>query len=157
MIYVSKYLDKKTIIYFYDSFFYSYLIHGIKYLSHSGVVQINRILILQKNTLRIILKFRRNILMSKKFLKIRHLASRYVIEYRFLIHFIRACKQDLSSQLVDHIYQTRSHAQKLFKTHLFKTTRRKRSMFFTGVHLFNILKAQNFIPSPRVTSVSSSL
>ena len=58
-------------------------------------------------------------------------------EYKFLIHFIRTYKCDLSSLLVDDIYHHRSHAQKMFKIHKFKTARGPKSMLFTGVHLFD--------------------
>lgn len=137
MRYAGQYLDRETMINFYYSFFYPHIIYGIEFWGYAGVVQMDKILILQKKALRTILKLKYNDTVSDYFKKLQIMPIKMLFEYRFLIHFVKTYQENLSTLLVHHDHETRSQSLNLLKTHKFKSTKGQRSMLFTGVRLFN--------------------
>ena len=86
---IRPFLDSKTMINIYCSFFYPHLIYGIEFWGHASNCELNQILILQKAALRIILKItpRRGHVPSR-FNELKIMPVNMLFKYRSLLLYI---------------------------------------------------------------------
>ena len=132
---VRRYLDDKMLTDFYYTFFYPHLIYGLEFWGHAGKTELNRILILQKAALRIIMKYKPNEHISSHFEKLKIMPIDMLFKYRFLILFLKTHSSDDIEKLKPaHNYETRSSGLKRIQVH---NKRGERSLLSTGVALYN--------------------
>ena len=129
---VRPFLDIKTMIDIYYTFFYPHIIYGIEFWGHASKADLNRILLLQKSALRIIMKFKPRAHISSYFQQLKIMPIDMLFDYRFLILFLKT--QDLTSLKPTHQYETRSTHLRAIKV---KNKRGERSILSLGVKLFN--------------------
>jgi len=138
MRYIRRYFDQKTMIDFYYTFFYPHLIYGIEFWGHAGSTVLNKVLILQKRALRIILKIGPDQAVTHQFSILKIMPIQMLFEFRFVLHFINTYSQEnINNMIIDHKYSTRLKASNAIKTPKFKTNKGQRSMLYAAAKLFN--------------------
>lgn len=154
MRHLRKYVDKKTIIDIYYSFFYPHLIYGLEFWGHAGKSDLNKIFLLQKQVLRIILCMKRNDSVSKNFKILRIMPIQMLFEYRLVLHFIKAYNKDeIKSMLIEHDHNTRLKSSNALQSSSFKTNKGQRSMLFSAVNIYNQFLKDLIDLAPRVVKV----
>ena len=133
-----QYFDTKTMVDLYYTFFYPHLLYGLEFWGHASSTELDRILVLQKKALRIILKLQPNATVVSNFATLKIMPIRMLFKYRFLLHFINNYPSDTIKDLViHHHHETRLKASNAITTAKFKTNKGQRSMLFSAAKLFN--------------------
>ena len=111
--------------------FYPHLLYGLQFWGHACSTK-HRILVLQKNALRIILKLQSNATVISNFALLKIMPIRRLLTYFFLLHFINSYLSDIMENLViHHNHETRLKASNAIATAKFKTNKGQRSMLFS--------------------------
>lgn len=135
---VRRYLDKNIMIDLYYTFFYTHLIYGIEFWGHAGKDELNKILVLQKKALRIILKIKPNSPVSTNFKNLKIMPVTMLFKYRILILFLKTFStEDIHNMLTTHTYNTRLKTNDKLVPSKFKSNKGQRSILFTAIHLYN--------------------
>jgi hypothetical protein len=138
MRHVRRFLDDKTMIDIYYTFFYPHLIYGIEFWGHGSTGDLNKILVLQKKALRIILCAKPNTTISSNFATLKIMPVQMLFKYRLLIHFTTIFTRDeIVNMKLSHKHDTRLKASNAIKMKAFKTNKGQRSMLFSATKLFN--------------------
>jgi hypothetical protein len=138
MRHVRKYFDTKTMTDLYYTFFYPHLIYGLEFWGHAGSLELDRILLLQKRVLRIILKLKPNESVINKFITLKIMPIKMLFEFRYLLHFVKSFScSEIKKLCIDHNHNTRLKSSNAIRVSQFKTNKGQRSMLFAGAKLFN--------------------
>ena len=132
---IRPYVDIKTMINIYYTFFYPHLIYGLEFWGHSAGCHLNQILVLQKSALRIILKIRPRGHVSSYFKILKIMPISMLFQYRFTLLFTTCLKTGEISPIIPHFNHTRSNFTYLPLRA--NNSRGERSLLTTGVNLFN--------------------
>lgn len=160
MRHVRRYFDIKTMIDLYYTFFYPHLIYGIEFWGHTSSRELDKILLLQKKAVRIILKIKPKAPVFNSFTSIKIMPIKMLFEFRLVLHFINVFKDaDFQNMSIDHNYCTRLKASNAIKTQYFKTKKGQRSMLYTAAKLFNkyLFDFQNMASSVRKIKLAERL
>ena len=135
---VRRYFNEKTMLGLYYTFFYPFLIYGIEFWGHASKTELNKVLILQKQVLRIILNIKAEDSITPSFKKYKIMPVNMLFKFRLLLHFLKTfTREKLRGMSVDHDYGTGYRDIAYLKTSRFRTNKGQRSMFYTAVLLYN--------------------
>ena len=138
MKHLRRFVDKKTIIDVYYTFFYPLVIYGLEFWGHTGTFELNKILLIQKKALRIILCLKNNESVSDNFTVLRIMPIKMLFEYRLMIHFIKTFTiNELNDMVINHQHNTRLKISSALQVSAFRTNKGQRSLLFSAATLFN--------------------
>ena len=138
MKHLRRFVDRKMIIDVYYTFFYPLLIYGLEFWGHAGKTELNKILLIQKKSLRIILCLKNKDPVSHNFSILKIMPIKMLFEYRLVMHFVKTLtKDDLKNMLIDHQHNTRLKDSSALRVSNFKTNKGQRSLLFAAATLFN--------------------
>jgi len=124
MRYVRKYFKTKTMIDIYYTFFYPHLIYGLEFWGHAGTSELDKILILQKKALRIILKIKPSETVVSKFAILKIIPIKMLFKFQYLLHVITMLPYiEIKKLSVDHNYETRLKVSNAIKRINLKRTK----------------------------------
>ena len=130
-----QYVDQKTMIDIYYSFFYPHLIYGVEFWGHAADTNLREIKVLQKNALRVIFKVKPGDHISSFFKRHKIMPVKMIFEYRTLKLLLKTHETDeILNMKTDHGYNTRHNLPKKVRTN---NKRGERSLLSTGIDLFN--------------------
>ena len=132
---IRPFLDRKTMINIYYSYFYPHLIYGIEFWGHSAETNLKPIKTLQKSALRVIVKVAPGKHVTSHFKKLKIMPLEMLIEYRILrLLFKNYTIKFLLSLKKEHQYNTRNDFLKIIHTN---NKRGARCLLSRGIALFN--------------------
>ena len=136
--FIRPYLDKSTMINLYYSFFYSLLIYGIEFWGHGNKTDLNKLLIMQKKAIRIILNFKPNQTVSKNFKILKIMPIEILFQYRLLMFLTNSFPmEELQDFMIDHCQDTRLKSKNQLKLKKCLSSKGQRSIFFSAMKLYN--------------------
>lgn len=148
---LSKYLNKDTMSKMYYTFFYPHLIYGIEFWGHAATTDLQRIIVLQKRALRVILKQPYNSPVSTHFAPLKIMPLPMLLKFRTLILFTNLFRDEsLESLITSHSHDTRWNKSNKLVIKQVTTERGKRSLFFYGAQLYNEFAYDIVLSSPAV-------
>ena len=119
-------------------YFYPHLLYGLEFWSLANCTELDRILVLQKKALRIILILQSNTTLVSDLTALKIMPIRMFFKYRFLLHFIiNYPSNTIKNLVIHHNLETRLKASNAITTAKFKTNKEQRSMLFSATKLFN--------------------
>ena len=129
-------LDRKTSINIYYTFFCPHLIYGIEFWGQAADRHLNKIYILQKSALRIILKIPPRGHVLSKFNVLKIMPVKMLFEYRFLLLFLNSSAME--DVFIQRRFCDRTRSKDVFKIlRVNNHGRGERSLACAGVRLFN--------------------
>ena len=132
---IRPFLDNKSMIDIYYTFFYPHLIYSIEFWGHACKTNLKPIKVLQKAALRVIVRVKPGKHVSSYFEKLRIMPLAMLFEFRLLKLLLKThSKEEILTLLPDHGYNTRT---KSLKTIQANNNRGGRSLLYTGVKLCN--------------------
>ena len=132
---IRPYLNQKIMIEIYYSFFYPHLLYGIEFYGHACKTDINKILLLQKACLRIILNLKARDHVTSNFKKLKIMPIDMLFEFRTLKLLLRNYSVvQLNNLKSSHQYNTRSNSLQPIRTN---NRRGERSLLSNGIALYN--------------------
>lgn len=136
--FIRPYVDETTMINLYYSFFYSRLIYGIEFWGHGNKTDLNKIYILQKKAIRIILNIKPFQTVSKYFIILKIMPLEILFHYRLLMFLMKSfSEEELKNFMIDHCQDTRLKSENKLKTKKFGSSKGQRSIFFSAIKLYN--------------------
>ena len=129
------YLDVKTMIDLYYTFFYPHIIYGIEFWGHASQCDLNQILLLQKSALRVILNIHPRGHVSSNFQVHKIMPINMLFKYRYILLFLQQVHQNDIDLEISKNERTRSKA--VFQPKRANNCRGERSLLTLGVNLFN--------------------
>lgn len=137
---IRKYFDQKTMVNIYYTFFYPHLIYCLEIWGHSADTHLKRILTLQKQALRIILKLSPQDSVTTKFQMLNIMPIDKLFKFRLLLLLYRMIKTDENFlnnfEHTQHPYPTRN--KPTYKQKTLSTNKGKRSIFHYGSTYLNM-------------------
>ena len=132
---VRPYFDNKTMIDLYYSFFYPHLLYGIEFWGHAAATDLKRIAVIQKASLRVILKKKPREHVSSFFKTAKIMPVKLLFEFCSLKLFLKTFSAEFIKTLhFDHDYNTRFSG---LRTKKVNNKRGERSLLCHGVNLYN--------------------
>jgi hypothetical protein len=132
---IRPYLDVKTMVDIYYTFFYPQVIYGIEFWGHGNKTDLKRIITLQKAALRIVLKIKPGEHVTSHFKTLKIMRLPMLFDYRLLVLLLKTFStEQINNMKPDHHHNTRNKFLRLKKTN---NNRGERSLLCTGLALYN--------------------
>ena len=132
---IAPYLDQKALTDIYYTFFYPHLLYGLEFWGHGNKTDLKRVLIIQKASLRVILKLKPNAHVTTYFEKLKIMPVDMLFKYSVLKMLLKTFSPEkLEEFSKSHNYNTRSDKLKPIKTN---NNRGGRSLLCSGIELYN--------------------
>ena len=106
---IRQYLDVKTMVDMYYTFFYPHIIYGIEFWGHGNKTYLKRILKLQKAALRIILKIKPGEHVTSHFKTLKIMRITMLFDYRLLVLLLKTFStEQINNMKTNHHHNTRN-------------------------------------------------
>ena len=129
------FLDNKSMVDLYYTFFYPHLIYGIEFWGHASKTDLKKILVLQNTALRVLVYVKPGKHVTSFFSKLKIMPLKMLFEFRLLKLLLKTYShEEISKLMPNHEYNTRN------KTLTFKkanNNRGERSLLCSGIKLYN--------------------